>query len=249
MTSPHYLDRASGPPLAYHRLPGREPGVIFLGGFMSDMSGTKATELERRCRAEGRAFLRFDYRGHGDSGGTFDEGTIGRWADDAIDVLGRLTVGPQILVGSSMGAWIMLLAALARPERISALVGVAAAPDFTEEVLIPGLDAAERGLLESEGRVSRASAYGPDPYCITRELLQDARQHLVLRQPIALAQPFRLIHGLRDPDVPWQLSLRLSDRLASSDGRITLVKNGDHRLSREQDLDLIWREIHAFARD
>ena len=233
---PAILARPDGATIAYQRLTGEPPGIVFLGGFRSDMGGTKALFLKDYCRRRGRAFVRFDYFGHGASSGDVAQGTIGRWRDDAICVIDSLTTGPQILVGSSMGGWIMLLAALARPGRIAGLVGIAGAPDFTEELLWPRLTPAQREEIIERGRVILPSGYDPAGYLYTRALVEDGRRHLLLREPIALDMPVRLLHGLADESVPWQLSLRLAERLASSDVAVTLVKDGDHRLSTPADL-------------
>lgn len=225
--------------LAYRRTAGKTPGIVFLGGFKSDMTGSKAVALEEFAAARGRDFLRFDYSGHGASGGTFEAGCIGDWAKDAIAVLDALTEGPQILVGSSMGGWLMLLTALARPERVAGLVGIAAAPDFTEDLMWESFSPEIRDTILREGSYAEPSAYSDDPYIITRKLIEDGRDHLLLRGPIRLDCPVRLLHGMRDPDVPWQVSVRLADALETDDVRIALVKDGDHRLSREQDLALL----------
>jgi pimeloyl-ACP methyl ester carboxylesterase len=230
------LTRPDGATIAYRRLGGAAPGIAFLAGFRSDMTGTKALFLEGYCRQRGRAFVRFDYFGHGASSGNIADGTIGRWADDAIAVIDSLTEGPQVLVGSSMGGWIMLLAALARRERIAALVGIAPAPDFTEELLWPRLTPAQRRAIEKEGRVSLPSDYEPAGYLYTRALVEDGGRHLLLRRPIPLDVPVRLLHGLDDASVPWRLSLRLAEQLTSRDVSVTLVKGGDHRLSSPADL-------------
>jgi pimeloyl-ACP methyl ester carboxylesterase len=227
-----------GHALAYARTPGAAPGVVFLGGFMSDMTGTKATFLEAHCRARGQGFLRFDYAGHGASEGAFTDGTIGRWADDAIAVLDALTDGPQVLVGSSMGGWVMLEVALARPARVAALVGIAAAPDFTEELIWNTLTDAQKAALEHDGFLSAPSQYG-GTYRYTIGLIADGRERLRLRGEIRIHCPVRLLHGQRDPDVPWQTSLRLAEHLAATDVQVTLLKDGDHRLSRPQDLSLL----------
>ena len=195
------------------------------------MTGTKALFLDEYCRRRGRAYVRFDYFGHGASSGDFADGTVGRWAEDAIAVIDQLTEGPQILVGSSLGGWLMLLAALARPERIRALVGIAAAPDATEDLLWPRLDAAQRRELLDPGSVTLPSEYDPAGYTYRLGLIEDGRRHLVMRAPIALDCPVRLLHGLRDASVPWQTSLRLAEQLTSRDVTVTLVKDGDHRLS------------------
>ena len=230
------LARPDGAAIAYRRLAGATPGIVFLGGFRSDMTGTKALFLEDYCRRHGRAYLRFDYFGHGESSGDFAEGTIGRWREDAIAVIDSLTEGPQILVGSSMGGWIMLLAALARPQRVAALVGIAAAPDFTEELLPARLTPEQHRKIEETGRVVLPSDYDPAGYLYTRALIEDGREHLLLRRPIPLDVPARLLHGLADASVPWQLSRRVAEHLQSRDVIVTLVKNGDHRLSSAADL-------------
>jgi pimeloyl-ACP methyl ester carboxylesterase len=231
------IARDDGARIAYYRTAGRTPGVVFFTGYKSDMTGQKAVRLEAFCRAQGRAFLRFDYYGHGASSGAFVDGTIGRWADDAVFALDRLTEGPQVLVGSSLGGWIMLLAAQARPRRTAALLGVAAAPDFTEDLIVPALSPSDRETLERDGVVPVYSSYDPEPTPVTRLILEEGGRHLVLRGPIRLSCPVRLIHGMRDPDVPWRTSLRLADRLVAEDVEITLVKAGDHRLSEPRDLD------------
>ncbi len=180
--------------------------------------------------------MRFDYFGHGSSSGDFADGTVGRWSADAIAVIDQLTQGPQILVGSSLGGWLMLLAALARAERIHALVGIAAAPDATEDLLLPRLDAAQRRELFTSGSVTLPSEYDSAGYTYRLGLIEDGRRHLVMRAPIALDCPVRLLHGLRDASVPWETSLRLAERLTSPDVTVTLVKDGDHRLSTAPDL-------------
>ena len=234
--APAIVRRPDGTTIAYHATPGNTPGVMFCGGFASDMSGTKATALEAACRHLGRAFVRFDYRGHGVSGGTFAEGTIGAWADDAIAVFDTATAGPQVVVGSSMGGWIMLLVALARPERIKGLVGLAPAPDFTEDLLWARYGETERHALETEGFWCEPSDYGEEPYVITRRLIEEGREHLLLRGPIDIHCPVRLIYGMRDSDVPTTQSLRLVEALSSPDVCVTFVKHGDHRLSEPVDL-------------
>jgi pimeloyl-ACP methyl ester carboxylesterase len=236
MNAPQILPRPDGAMIAYHRLAGAAPGIVFLEGSRSNMTGTKALFLEDYCRGRGRAYVRFDYFGHGMSSGDFVDGTIGRWTEDAIAVVDHLTEGPQILIGSSMGGWIMLLAARARPARIHALVGVAAAPDATEDLLWPRLDAAQQNELLTSGSVTLPSEYDPAGYTYRVSQIEDGRRHLVMRAPIALDCPVRLLHGLRDTSVPWQTSLRLADQLTSRDVIVTLVKDGDHRLSTGPDL-------------
>jgi len=240
---PDRLVLADGTILAYHRSPGAVPGVVFLGGFTSDMTGIKATTLERWCRGRGQAFVRFDYSGHGASSGKFADGTIGRWAQEVLDVLDRLTEGPQILVGSSMGAWLMLLAALARPDRIVALLGLACAVDFTEHLLWERLDENLRERLRRERVISLPSSYG-EPYIIALNLIEEAGQHRLLDRPeLPIHCPVRLIHGMNDADVPWRISVQLAERLTSSDVRLLLVKDGEHTLSREKDLLLLTRAL------
>ncbi|MFV3127313.1 alpha/beta hydrolase [Niveispirillum sp. KHB5.9] len=237
-TAIHSLDRA-GTAIAYRHSPGVVPGLMFLTGFRSDMGGGKAVALERWARARGRAFTRFDYHAHGLSGGDWADGSIGRWRDDALAVLDQVAQGPQILVGSSMGGWIALLLALARPDRVAGLLGVAPAPDFTERMIRPRLRPAEIEALERDGRFIAPSAYDPAGYPITRHLLEEARAHLLLPGPIPLRCPVRLLHGQRDPDIPWRTSLELAEALQAEDVRVTLVKDGDHRLSRDADLALM----------
>ena len=235
--APHILSRDDGRTIAYHFIPGKSPGVVFLTGLMSDMEGGKALALEGFCRARGRAFLRFDYSGHGASSGAFTDGTIGRWAEDTVFVLDELTDGPQVLVGSSMGGWIMLLAALKRPHRVAGLLGIAAATDFTEDLIRPGLTGEQQAALERDGLVRLPSDYGEDPRPITRALLEDGRTHLLLRQEIPLEIPVRLIHGMKDADVPWGTSLRLAGRLKTGDVEVTLVKDAGHRLAEPEDVE------------
>ncbi|HKM71364.1 MAG TPA: alpha/beta hydrolase [Stellaceae bacterium] len=236
MSLPSILPRHDGATIAYRRLAGRSPGVVFLSGFRSDMTGTKASFLEEYCRRRGLAYVRFDYFGHGISSGDLALGTIGRWVEDTVAVLDALTEGQQILVGSSMGGWIMLLAALARTKRIHALVGVAAAPDFTEDLLWSRLDAAQRKECCETGTITLPSKYDLRGYTFPLGLFEDGRRHLVMRAEIPLLCPVRLLHSLLDDAVPWQTSLRLAEHLASRDVVVTLVKDGDHRLSSEADL-------------
>ena len=250
MTEPGAIDRPGGHRLAYHATAGHAtspgaPGVIFLGGFMSDMTGTKAMALEDHCRERGLAYLRFDYLGHGQSSGAFTDGTIGRWADDAIAVIDELTAGPQVLVGSSMGGWIMLLAALARPGRVVGLLGLAAAPDFTEALIWRDLDEDMRAALLDEGVITMPSDYDDTPYPITRALIEEGRDHLLLGGPIALGCPVRLLQGMADRDVPWKTALTLAEKLAGDDVEVTLIKSGDHRLSEPPDLARLGRTLDA----
>jgi pimeloyl-ACP methyl ester carboxylesterase len=242
---PDSLTRADGATIAYRRTAGRSPGIVFLGGFMSDMTGTKATALHEFCAARGQAFVRFDYFGHGASSGAFADATVGRWKDDTLAVLDRLSDGPQVLVGSSIGGWLMLLAALARPERVAALVGIAAAPDATEALMWRRFPDAVRKTILAEGAMRVPSDYSPEGYLITRALIEDGRRHLLPERDVAAACPVRLLHGMDDPDVPWQTSVALAGRLRSADVQVILVKDGDHRLSRPSDLALLLRTLES----
>lgn len=243
LARPAFLDSGRGVSIAYHSTPGKSPGVMFCGGFMSDMTGGKALALEAFCRARGQAFVRFDYGGHGQSSGRFEDGTIGAWTEDALAVLDRVAQGPQVIVGSSMGGWIAINLALARPDRLRALVGIAAAPDFTEDLIWHDLPSEAQMRLETDGVIYEPSEYSDKPYPITMTLIHEARAHLRLRGDIAIDRPVRLLHGMLDADVPWKRSLTLAERLRAPDVRVTLVKDGDHRLSREQDLMLLTRTV------
>jgi len=240
---PEFFDRPDGVRIAYHRSEGKGPCVVFLTGFRSDMTGSKALALEALCKARGQAFLRFDYTGHGASSGEFTDGSIGDWSRDAIGALEDLTEGPLVLVGSSMGGWIMLLAALAMTPRIAGLVGIAAAPDFTEALMWENMAPELRAELADKGVIYQPSDYDPEPTPITMRMIEDGRRHLLLGGPIALDCPVRLIHGQRDFDVPWQWSERIATALSSEDVEITYVKAGDHRLSEPRDLDRLCRMV------
>ena len=249
--SPEHLTLPDGTRIAYRHVAahsgGERPGIVFLSGFASDMTGTKGTALASRALERGQAFLRFDYSGHGQSSGAFRDGTIGRWTADALAAIDRLTDGPQILIGSSMGGWIMLLVALARPERIAGLVGIAAAPDFTEDLMWAAMPPEMRSRLLADGLVHEPSQYQDAPLEITRTLIEDGRRHLLLRGDIAIRCPVCLLHGMADPDVPWETALRLSERLASADVTVTLIKDGDHRLSRGEDLQRVFAAVDELS--
>ncbi len=234
------IDRGDSIRLAYRLSTGRSPTLVFLPGFMSDMTGDKAAHLAALCETLGHACLRLDYSGHGASGGRFEDGTIGRWTQDALFLIDRLTEGKLILVGSSMGGWIALLAAIARPTRVAGLIGIAAAPDFTETLIKPALTAAQRDTLERDALLRIPSAYGGEQI-ITRRLIEEGAQHLLLGGPIPIGCPVRLLQGQQDPDVPWRTALRIAECLQSQDVRVTLIKDAGHRLSRPQDLALLVR--------
>lgn len=233
-----YLETDAGRRIAYERIDGRGPGVVFLGGFRSDMTGTKAQFLEDWARAQGRAFLRFDYSGHGQSSGAFEDGAIGDWAADAMAAVSRLTAGPQILVGSSMGGWISLLLARDMTHHVAGLVTIAAAPDFTEDSMWDGFDADQRMVLDQVGKIALPSEYG-EPLVITKRLIADGRDHLVLRRPLDLPFPVRMLQGTADADVDPSVALRLLGHVTGPDIRLTLVKGADHRFSEPECLDLI----------
>lgn len=239
------LLRPDGETIAYEQHGGDLPGVMFLSGFNSNMQGDKALFLDAWCRERGRQFTRLDYFGHGESSGQFENGTIGRWLDDALAVLDEATQGPQLLVGSSMGGWIMLHLALARPDRISGLLGIAPAPDFTQALAQGSLRPEQMLQLELSGYCDLENCYDDgESYRVSRELLEEGKQHCLLgADTIAIDLPVRLLHGQCDDDVPWQRSLLLAEKLVSNDVEIHLVKDGDHRLSRPSDLQRLARTL------
>ncbi len=234
------LDRGDGVRLAY-RLDAAggagTPTLVFLPGLNSDMTGDKATALAAHAARRGAAMLRLDYSGHGQSDGRFEDGTIGRWTADALLLIDRLTTGPLVVVGSSMGGWIAMLVALARPERVAALVGIAAAPDFTEQIWAR-LDQPTQARLLATGAITLADPDGPE-LPISRALIEDGRTHCLLASAIPISCPVRLLHGQRDGQVPWRTALSLAGQLAGADVRLTLIKDGEHRLSRPADLALL----------
>lgn len=235
--------------LAYDQTSGREPGIVFLGGFRSDKSGTKALYLEEWSRARGRSYLRFDYSGHGSSGGDVLDYGIGDWADDAEAIIRGLTQGPQVLVGSSMGGWIALLLARRMPEWIAGLVTVAAAPDFTEEHYWKRFSEEQRTALEKGGQVAVPSDYDDEPYVITCKLIENGRQQLVLNEPLHLACPTRMLQGTEDTAVPVEHAIRLFEHVSGPDVRLTLVKGADHRFSDQACLDLLGRTVGEVVGD
>jgi pimeloyl-ACP methyl ester carboxylesterase len=231
-----FLARPDGERLAWRRVGGAGPTVVWLGGFRSDMTGTKAQALADWAVAEGRAFLRFDYLGHGESSGDFQaRGTITRWREDALAVLDELTRGKVVLVGSSMGGWIACLAAMVRAERVAAMVLIAPAPDFTEKLMGPEIPAEGQAALAADGVWFRPSDYG-DPYPITRTLLEDGARWSILPGPVPIECSVRVLQGGADPDVPWRHALELAQAIKSEDVVFSLIKDGDHRLSRDEDI-------------
>jgi len=234
-------------PIAVRLREGRSPGVFWLGGFKSDMQGTKAVALDDWAGRTGRACLRFDYSGHGESGGAFTDGTIGSWLEDSVAVFESFASGPQIVVGSSMGGWMALLLAREFRQRaasgarlngsLAGMVLVAPAPDFTEELMWKKFSPEVRRQIETKGSWERPSEYSTEPYVITRALIEEGRKHLVLGGLIETGCPVRILQGVKDEDVPWQHAMELSSRLARDDVVMTLVKDGDHRLSRPEDIE------------
>jgi pimeloyl-ACP methyl ester carboxylesterase len=238
------IDRGDGVELAFEHVPGASPAIVFLGGYGSDMTGDKATALAGLAAAGGHGFLRLDYSGHGASGGAFADGTVGRWMLDALAVIDHAAPGPMLLVGSSMGGWIGLLIARRRMPLMAGFVGVAAAPDFTERLMWQAMTPPERAALARDGALPGPDTYGA-PRPVTRALIEDGRRHLLLEDPIEMACPVRLLHGQRDADVPWETAMELSRALACADVQVTLVKDGEHRLSRPSDLALLRRTVRG----
>lgn len=228
------LERA-GRRLAVRSRPGRGPTLVFLPGYMSDMEGGKATALDGWAAAQGRAMVRFDYGGCGASAGAFEEQSLDDWLADVLAVIDEAVDGPAVLVGSSMGGWLMLLAALERTDRVAGLVGIAAAPDFTSW----GFTDEEKRTIRDQGRLEQPSPYGDAPTVTTRRFWESGERRLLLGGEISIGCPVRLLHGQADADVPWRNALLLMERLRSSDVQATLIKNGDHRLSRDEDIALL----------
>ena len=249
MSKAEFLD-VGGNAIAVRRVTGSEPGIVWLGGYRSDMLGTKAETLSAWASANGRAFLRHDYSGHGESGGEFRDGTISTWLAESLAVLRAFTQGPQILVGSSMGAWIALrmaqeLRRAGEDERLAGMVLLAPAPDFTAELIEPSLSEEHRRDLERQGYFEEPSEYAPEPNVYTRALIEDGRQNRVMTGPIDTHCPVHVIQGMADPDVPHEHALKLVSLLPADDVTLSLVPDGDHRLSRPQDLDLMVRAVEA----
>lgn len=241
--APDTFARPDGLRLAYRHHRGTGPTILFLPGYMSDMEGSKAVALHGWAAQQGRSMLRLDYAGCGASEGRFEDGTLHSWRDDALLLIDQLIQGPVILVGSSMGGWLALLVALARPDRVQALVGIAAAPDFTDW----GFTDADKALLATEGRIVEPTPYSDQPYVTTRTFWESGQASRLLSGPIAIDCPVRLLQGQQDADVPWQVATRLAGRLRSSDVQTLLIKDGDHRLSRDADIALLIRTVASLA--
>lgn len=235
MNDINYLDRGDGVHIAYRHRRGKGPTIVFLPGYMSDMEGTKAVALWEWAGVEGRAMLRLDYSGCGASEGPFEDGTLDRWRDDVLKLIDTVAEGPVLLVGSSMGGWLMLLVACARPERVKALVGIAAAPDFTSWGFTPE----QKARIREKGRIEEPSEYDEAPYVTTLRFWESGERNLLLGGEIPLDVPVRLLHGHDDNDVPWPISPKLANTIRSDDVRTILVKKGDHRLSRPEDIGLL----------
>lgn len=229
-------------PLAYvHQEGNVAPGLLFLPGYLSDMQSSKSAAVAKWAEEHGHPCTRFDYRGHGCSGGRLEEGILGQWIEDALTVLDLVTCGPQILIGSSMGGWIMIHLALLRPRRVVGMLGIAAAPDFTEDLIAPTLTPGDWQQLERSG--SLVIPNEEQGCLVTAEFIREARQHLVMREGLAIDIPVRLLHGMADRDVPWATSQRLAERISGTNVQLTLIKDGQHRLSRQSDLMILEREL------
>jgi pimeloyl-ACP methyl ester carboxylesterase len=236
-----YLEIGENLRLAYRHRTGRGPTLIFLPGYMSDMEGTKANALDAWAEREGRAMLRFDYSGCGASDGSFEEQTLSGWRADVLAMIDEVVEGPVVLVGSSMGGWLMLLAALARPRRVAGVIGIAAAPDFTSW----GFTSQQKMEILQQGRLEQPSPYGEGPYVTTRAFWESGESLRLLHSEIPIDCPVRLLHGQADADVPWMWSLELMKQLRSADVQGTFVKDGDHRLSRDRDIALLLATVNG----
>jgi pimeloyl-ACP methyl ester carboxylesterase len=238
-------------PIAVRQREGGAPGLFWLGGFKADMKGTKAAALDQWAQTQGRAMIRFDYSGHGESGGAFADGTIGRWLTESLAVFKACASGPQVVIGSSMGGWLALLLARALAEHpaaatVAGMVLIAPAVDFTEELMWKRFPPEVKREIEEKGAWSRPSEYSPEPYLITRGLIEEGRDHLLLDRMIETGCPVRILQGVKDPDVPWQHAVELTARFARDDVVLTLVKDGDHRLSRQEDIERLIAAVAEF---
>jgi pimeloyl-ACP methyl ester carboxylesterase len=248
----NFFKRENAPSLAYVHIEANknaeisQPAVMFLGGYRSDMEGTKALYLQEKCKKNGQAFIRFDYQGHGRSEGDFEEGTIGKWKEDALFVLDQLVEDKVILVGSSMGGWISLLIGKERPEKVAGIVGIAAAPDFTRD--IEGSMTSEQAIkMQENGYIEVPNDYSDEPYIFTKSLIVDGEQHSLLDKEYQCSFPVRLIQGMRDEDVEWQKAFRFKNAANDCDVEVLLIEDGDHRLSREEDLIAIEKQVSLLS--
>ena len=248
--TPSFLTREGLPTLAYHYTPPTEKGaslplVMFCGGYRSDMNGTKALYLEEQCATRGQGYIRFDYAGHGESEGEFADGTIGSWASDARDILDHIAPkGSVIVVGSSMGGWMALLLAKARAGIVQGVVGIAAAPDFSEDLFAKLTPEQQKEMME-HGHVAVPNDYSDEPYHYTRVFYEEAKAHLLLTEPQNIDFPIRLVQGMQDKDVPWEVAAKIQKNYRGAEVEIVFVDDGDHRLSRPEDLEIIDREVLA----
>ncbi|MEK9968149.1 MAG: alpha/beta hydrolase [Ferrovibrio sp.] len=251
MSDMQFLSRPDGTRLAYCATPAREadrPGILFCGGFRSDMTGTKAIALEAAARQHGLGYVRFDYFGHGQSDGNFLDGTIGRWKEDTLAMLREICgPAPQIVVGSSMGGWLATLAAMAMPDRTAGLVLIAPALDFTEDLMWAGMTEAQRTVLLRDGILREPSQYSDQPYEYTLKLITEGREHMILKPGIVYDRPVRILQGMMDPDVPYQHAVKTVAAFQGNDTRLTLLRDGDHRLSRPEDIALLIETVLGLA--
>lgn len=248
MSGPHYLTLDDRNQIAFRRIDGKSPGIIFLCGHGSDMNGTKALHLEQWAIAEGRSFIRFDYSGHGESGGNFLDTNISDWTADAIAILDEVAVGPQILVGSSLGGWVMLNVALARPDRVAGLVGIAAAPDFTDDLIWDQLDEQQQQAMERDGQIALPNPYADEPVIYPYHLITDGRKHFRLRGGLDITVPVRLLHGMDDEEVPLQTSTKIADCLPAGNVRVMHVPGAGHRFSSPDQLELMQETVADLAK-
>ena len=251
---PQYLERTGAPRLAYlYNAPTKTdvPTIVFCGGFKSDMRGTKACYLMQQCIKYGYGCLRFDYSGHGESGGEFAQGTIGQWAQDAKDMVAHLALKNMILIGSSMGGWISLIIGQDIPDKIKAMIGIAAAPDFTDELFYKRLDRQQRQIIMTEGKIEIPNNYSDEPYIFTKALIEEGRKNFVLdsnkETDIRFGFPIHLLQGKLDIDVPWQRAEEIKQAVSQPKVQITYIEDGDHSLSCDSDLELLWNIVESFA--
>lgn len=244
-----YLKHNDGYELAYHYTPPAPhitqdvPQIVFLGGFKSDMNGTKALYLEEFCRAQGYGFVRLDYSGHGQSKGAFEDGNISRWKNDALEVIDSLHLKNILLIGSSMGGWISLRIALERPSLVYGFIGIAAAPDFTDDIWYNRLNDVQRAEILQNGKIAIPNEYDDTPYIITKALIEDGRENFILNTRHDIQVPMIMLQGMRDPDVPWETTSSIKNAFPQADIDVVLIEDGDHRLSRPEDLEILGREI------
>ncbi len=244
--TPNFLRRPAKADIAYRKLDGKGPGYIWLGGYASDMLGTKAEFVSDWAKQNGRGYLRFDYSGHGEGAGNFEDGCITDWADDALNVLDELTEGPQVLIGSSMGGWVSCLLARQRPERLAGLILIAPAPDFTHELMWPSWDDETREKIMTEGKVEFPSEYDDSVMVYTKKLYEDGASNFIFSESLQLSVPVRILQGMQDDAVPWQHATRLADHIEADDLEMTLVKSSDHRMSSDEDLKKLKKLLEQF---